>query len=827
MSLRSDSRFLLDAARRRLLRDGTPVPLGDRAFDLLLSLAAADGRAVTVEDLTDRVWPGLTVGAGNLRVQVRALRRVLGNDAVENVPGIGYRLALSLDRTGRTPLPAADDLLGRSRDMARLDELLDHSRLVSIIGPGGVGKTALALAALATRAGQDGVRVAHVELAPVRQPGLVAVATAAVLAAKLLGPDIIAAIQTALADQPTLLLLDNAEHLLDEVGDFAEGLLGACPGVRLLLTSREPLNISGELLLHLCPLDCPPDGPLSAAEIRRYPAVQLVLHRHALGGWLSLPDEDLPALARLCRQLDGLPLALVLLAAQLRDCGVEAAAQALDGRFQDLPLPDTVEYHHGSLSRMLDWSLDLLPEADRLLLGRLTVFSGLWQVQAAAQVCGGPPLDPATVPGLVAGLVARSLIAGPVQTQQSGLRMLETIRQYMTARSHTRLEQEDLQRRLVRWLTVRLREIRSTMASTGSIDPRTIPDLADIFAATDWALRGGDVTGGQILAIDALKTLCRDALYPQAARILIQARDGGGDATPRAVRAMLDLLLHGEAIPIRLPFHADRPRFTRNELDPILAVLRQTPDLPVTWQIDALTTAGWLKHYAGDFDGRHSLWMDGVAVAERSGFWHDQASIVSLLGWTSAGQGDFVQARAYFVQAQALAEQHGLRRKLLLLRYADMEFMAGELDRAIAITRDAIALDEQAVPALMQTLHANLASYLLLADRTQEAVPQALAALRLTLRHQYAYAHAWTLERGALLALRLGHRDLALSLACLGQALVPANDLSRSGPELAIHTLLAGTLGELHPAIDQPSVDAVLTRLADVYEAAMERAPSL
>lgn len=803
---------MLDTVRRRLLRHGDPVALGDRAFDLLLALAAAEGRAVAADELISRVWPGVTVSPGNLRVQVRALRRALGDAAVENVPGAGYRLALPLAAASAT-LPGPADLVGRDADLVRLRDLLTRSRLVSVVGPGGVGKTSLALSAAAAC---ESIRVAHVELAPVRQPELVRVVVAAALQVRLADPDTLGAIQAALRDQHTLLVMDNAEHLLDEVGDFADALLAACPSVRLLLTSREPLNADGELLLHLCPLECPPEEVLEPADIRSYPAVQLVLRNHERAGWPPPADAEMRALARLCRGLDGLPLAMVLLAAQLRNCAVADVARELEGRFQDLPLPDQTGYRHGSLTRMLDWSFELLSEKEQLLLQRLTVFAGIWPVEAAAEVCGLPPLEPVAVPGLVANLVARSLIAGPIQTQQQGLRMLETIRQFVAAKAPNMLEQENLRPRLARWLDGELDRLgrRRCREMVGPGPSRTY--LPDVRASIDWAYTAGDVLLGQRLTIGFTYYWHTSGLDMEAAQRLTQAWEMSDGTTPPAVKGLLGIFLHGEKLSVRLPFHGDRPRYAREELEPALAALR-AEGAPVWWLVEGLLSAGWLLIYIGDRPGGLALWQEGVALTQRHELPSPHMQFLALIAGSLADAGDLAGARGHFEAALDLAVRWKLRRGLTMLRLADAEFVSGQIARAIAVGRDAIGLDEPMQPILRQTLNANLASYLLLAGRTEEAVAQAEAALRITLRHNFSQVYAWTLERGALIAARLGHRDLAVRLAALGDALAQADHRVRRGPEQAIHAQLKEMLEEAADPEGLLPVEQALAMLAELY----------
>lgn len=813
----------LDLLYRRLLRDGVPVPLGDRAFDLLAMLAEAAGEAVSAESLMARVWPGITVSPGNLRVQVRALRRALGDEAVENVPGLGYRLRLPLTGQGAGMTgPAADTLLGREGELERLHMMLSRSRLVTIVGPGGVGKTSLALAGTARIQAMRGV---HVELAPVTQGDLLPVVTAASMALRLVGTDVKGSVLKALAERPTLLLLDNAEHLLDEVACFAEELLGQCPDLHILLTSREPLGLTGEQLLHLCPLDCPPEGEEGADAIRTYPAVRLVLREHARAGWPAPADDQMPALARLCRHLDGLPLALLLLAAWMRDCPVIEVERVLSGRFQDLPLPAEAGSRHGNLHHMLRWSVEALGPEERLLLGRLAVFAGTWPVEAAVAVCGGAPLDPASVPGLVASLVARSLVAGPIQTRATGLRLLETIRHHIVARDSGLVDREGLRLRLCHWLSGHLRHQMHIRGQNGFHAPGMLADIADIRAMMNWGLAGGDVLAGQTLAVDSYRHWNQAGPFAEIADFLMRAWNLCGPQTPPVIRAVLGLLLHGEGLSVRLPLHADRPRYAREELEDAVAAMRD-PDVPPVWAIDGLMSAGFIRRYMEDQRGCLALWEEAVAIADRHEVPSDMVRHRALLGWLRAELGEMEQAREEFARSLRAAQRFGVPRNLTLMRLADAEFNDGQVDRAIEVTREALSSGESMSPPLHQTLLANLASYLLIQGRLMEAVSQALPALNIMIKYDYNHAQPWALERGALIALNLGRAELALSLAGLAGRLLEVGKIRRAAAEREVHARLSVGLAGVNAPEQVLAVADALHILRGFYEDVLKGEPT-
>lgn len=812
--------ILIDAPRRLLLRNGAALPLGGRAFDLLLVLIEAKGQPVVAETLIKRVWPGVTVSTGNLRVQVRALRRVLGDDAVATEPGTGYRLTLPLwnHTQTETSIVAPTHLLGRLEEQERIASLLAENRLVTIVGPGGVGKTSLALdIARLYRAGAH----AHIELAPIRHAGLVPLVAAAALALRVVQADVMTAIRESIGDRPTLLVLDNAEHLLDEVAEFAEALLGHLPEVRLLVTSREPLNLSGERIFHLCPLACSPERETDPQVIASYPAVALVLHCLVQAGGLTPSDVGRVVIAHLCRQLDGLPLALILLAAQIRDHGISAVAGRLDGRFQDLSLPAEAVSRHSTLTRMLDWSAEQLPPEEKLLLRRLTVFTGVWPVEAAQHVCGGTPLDSMTVPGLLAGLASRSLLSGPAQSGKAGLHMLATIRHY-AERLVLPHPPEDLRPRLAQWIYGVLLDYREQLLRLPRDKVNRDIDPADIREVLEWSLGGADLALGQEIAALAITRFVAGGLYAEAARYLTRAWELCTADTPLALRALLCIFIHGEAQPLRLPTYADRARFTRDDLDAYVDLVTGSP-LPVPLILDALFSASWLKKYAGDDGGRVAILARAMEICRGQDVPIFEIRCLSLIGCGYADLDQPEAARDAFRRAVALSEGVGESTAIVKLRWAEAEFCADKTDDAIQLVREALAAHQASTMVagnyaiLQQVLLANLSSYFLSVGRLQEALRPALAALQVMIDSKQTQVLGWTLERGALLALRLGEVTFAQQLAGAAEQVITRDNSRRTGPEKAVHTLL---LAELPAAETEPallSAEEALPQLLDLY----------
>src|SRR5215472_6857907 len=330
----------IDLARRELRSAGVPVPLGGRAFEIVSVLVQADGELVSKNDLMDRVWPGAIVEENALQVHIAAIRKALGADRgmLKTQFGRGYRLLGSwkvvqdapkppAPAPAATPVPqasttttnmpaAADSLIGRGGAVQYLRDLLGAYRVVTLTGPGGIGKTVLALE-VARNLNFSGDSLL-VELASLHDPQLVASAVAAVLGLKLEGEETSPeSVTRAVGVRKLLLVLDNCEHVIDAAAKLAETIVSRCPGTTVLATSREVLRIDGEYVYRVPPLDVPPDDVIEPADDAAHTAVQLFMARaRALGADLTSDKDNLAAITAICRRLDGIPLAIELAAAR-------------------------------------------------------------------------------------------------------------------------------------------------------------------------------------------------------------------------------------------------------------------------------------------------------------------------------------------------------------------------------------------------------------------------------------------------------------------------------------------------------------------------------
>jgi predicted ATPase/DNA-binding winged helix-turn-helix (wHTH) protein len=437
-------RFMLQPGRQLLQRDGAPVPLGSRAFALLLELARRAGQPVSKQELLDAVWPGVVVAEVALRVHLTAVRKALG-DADDGAPfiislaGRGYQFvqpvvveepATPIADLGQYVLPPEHKaIVGRRAAVERLAAAMAERRLQTLVGPGGIGKTTTALAIARERPVHLLDGACFVDLARLQRDGSVDAALATALGVAALSDDPIPEILATLGRRRLLIVLDNCEHVIDAAAVAAERLLDGAPDIRILATSREPLRINGEWVHRLDPLTTPPaDAAMSPAALREHSAVELFILRAASQCDVEIDDEELPLVADICRRLDGLPLAIELAAARVDAFGVRGLAERLDqrlailteGRRTALPRQQT-------LRAALDWSYELLAGDERETLAALSVFVGSFTLDGAQQVVGS---ERSQMVSRLSGLVTRSLLSTDVSGPVVRYRLLQVTREY-------------------------------------------------------------------------------------------------------------------------------------------------------------------------------------------------------------------------------------------------------------------------------------------------------------------------------------------------------------------------------------------------------------
>jgi predicted ATPase/DNA-binding winged helix-turn-helix (wHTH) protein len=438
--------FELSIGERVLRRDGRVLPLGDRALDILTYLADRPGEVIAKQELIDHVWSDVIVEEGSLRVHVAAIRKALsdgqfGNRYIANIKGRGYSfvgtvvpLAGVAERNAKfSPqggLPVRPIMMiGRETAISAVSDKLRNERFVTLLGPGGIGKTTIALAVGRAAAEEFGGKVHLVDLESLTDPRHVAGAVATSLGFALKSNDPGLELVDLVRSQKLLLIFDSCEHVIETVALLAELLYQETEQVYLLTTSRELLKVGGEHCWRVLPLDFPPDGSEQTANaVLRYPAAQLLARRVAArAGSFVLTDEDAPFVAEMCRKLDGIPLAIELAAGQVAALGLKNTL----ARLELLKLAHrSAVARHQTLKATLDWSYNLLSDGERIVLRRIAPFVGHFTLEGARYVAGELGIGTGEIFDAIAGLVEKSLIATRIDETQAQYRLLDTTRAY-------------------------------------------------------------------------------------------------------------------------------------------------------------------------------------------------------------------------------------------------------------------------------------------------------------------------------------------------------------------------------------------------------------
>jgi predicted ATPase/DNA-binding winged helix-turn-helix (wHTH) protein len=621
--------FHLFSAERRLEKDGVQLEIGSRSLDILIVLVERAGENVSNRDLIARVWRDVVVEDSSLRVNIAGLRRVLGDGAryVANIPGQGYCFVAPVSRTRRSALPGGGEkhaggtayplpnrlqrMVGRDEQVLALTAQVMAHRFVSIVGPGGMGKTTTAIAvAHALLPNFDGA-VCFFDLGVLASSSLLASTMAATLGLMMTSSDPMLGLTTWLQDKEILLVLDNCEHLIETVATLAERLFHTAPRVFILATSREPLRAEGEHAHRLLPLESPPStATLSAEQAMAFPAVQLFVDRAAVNGnYFELNDADAPVIAEICRKLDGIALAIELGAGRVAAFGVRGTADLLDNRFRlswygrRTALP-----RHQTLSAMLDWSYNLLPEFERIVLRRLSTFVGHFSLEAARQIAIDADTDGMQVVDAIDSLVAKSLASAETGHPTLRYRLLDSARVYAAEKLRASGEADSVARRHVEYLIAYSESRQADSSAFPMLDASSsrIDSLGNLRACLDWSFSpsGNDATGIRLCAAVA-PLLLELSLLEECRRwsekaIAMLGADSAGSRQEMALQ---------EALAISSMFAIGNSNAVLSAIERGLELARRLGNL--TYELRLLAGLNIFRTRIGDFSG-------ALATAERS-----------------------------------------------------------------------------------------------------------------------------------------------------------------------------------------------------------------
>jgi predicted ATPase len=668
------------------------------------------------------VWPSTVVVEANLTVHVAALRRALGDGHagsryILNIPGRGYRfvapvtLAEEIESPLRPPavtgrqhnLPAQlTRLIGRDAVVNSLVQHLSAQRLLTIVGPGGIGKTAVALA-IAERlleTFEDGVWV--IDLAPTSDPRLVPTALASALRLEIRSETPVPGLVTALQEKRMLLVLDNCEHVIDAAAMLATAILRGARDIHILVTSREPLRIEGERIYRLSGLASPTaSGLLTAAEVLSFPAARLFVERAAAAtNDFELGDADAPSVGEICRNLDGIPLAIEFAAARVDTFGVQGVAARLDDRLRLLSGGHrTALPRHRTISTALDWSYQLLDEEERTVLRRLAIFAGGFTLDSASAIAAFEDRHAPDVADRVASLVTKSLVAADFRQGEVRFRLLETTRAYALAKLKESSDLDTLARRHAAYYR-ELVETASSRLGEGDLAAALAVEIDNIRAALTWALASTrDVSIGVALAAATAPIWLEMSLLTECHGWMAKALDLL-DASERGTRR--EMVLQTE-LGLSL-------MYTQGMTGRTLAALTRASELAEDfqdpdYQLRALAALTMFRTRLEDHRGGLALARRSATVAENITDPVARSTVACILGAALLGLADYRGTLAYVGQALEL-DTPAVRRGQTLRTGRDHMTQArcvmtqalwhlGLLDQSAKVTRDVLA-DAQA-----------------------------------------------------------------------------------------------------------------------------------
>jgi predicted ATPase/DNA-binding winged helix-turn-helix (wHTH) protein len=711
--------FSLFAAERLLKKAEKRILLGARALDILIVLAERAGEVVTHKELISCVWPDVSVEEANLRVHIAALRKALGDGQegaryISNISGRGYCLVVPVTRSSaKQPVPVSGitttvhlqklppqpaRMVGRNETVRALAQQLQVWRFVSIIGPGGVGKTTVAISIAHALTDEFHGSVFFVDLAALTDPQLVPTAVASALGFTVQTSDPLAGLLAFIGDNKILLVLDNCEHVIGVAAALAERVVSEAPRAHVLATSREALRVEGEQVHLLDSLDYPPeDVVLTSAKALQYPATQLFMERAVASGYIGvLRDVDAPIVARICRRLDGIALAIVLAASRVGTFGIQGTAELLDNRFSVLwNARRTALPRHETLNAMLDWSYSLLSEHEKLVLCRLSVFVGDFTLQAALSVGPDREIDDDDVIEAVAGLVEKSLISATFINESIYYRLFETTRVYGATKLAARGEAGRLACRHALFYSEFLKHDEIVQSGFDEHDlSGYAPHIGNVRSALRWALFDqGSVAVGVELAAWAAPLFIGLSLLEECRGWCEQALAALDDASHGTKQEMV----LQEALALST-------MFTRGHADQVRAAIERGLALAEALQ----DPARQLRLLAGLnlFFVRLGDIRSALAVAEQSGLVaqaaKDRAGIVWAECWVGNAQhflGDQAAAQLHCERSMALAVELGTfktnffgfdQRSRMLINLGRALWLRGFADQALRITEQAV-----------------------------------------------------------------------------------------------------------------------------------------
>jgi predicted ATPase/DNA-binding winged helix-turn-helix (wHTH) protein len=691
--------FELSIGERVLRRDGQVLPLGGRALDILIYLADRPGEVIAKQELIDHVWSDVTVEEGSLRVHIAAIRKTLadgqfGNRYIANVKARGYSFVDTVvplagstesrnDRSrqqGRLPA-RSPMMIDRESVISEVEDKLRGGRFVTLFGPGGIGKTTIAIAVGHAAAEEFGGEVYFVELEGLTDPHHVAGAVATSLGLALKSKDPGSELIDLVRSRKLLIILDSCEHVIEAVASLAEQLYRQTEEIHVLTTSRELLKVEGEHCYRVPPLDCPPEGSETANAVLRYPAAQLFVQRVAArAGNFALTDEEAPFVAEICRKLDGLPLAIELAAGQVAAFGIKNTVARLVSRPELLNLSHrTAVPRHRTLKATLDWSYDLLSDGERIVLRRIAPFVGHFTLEGARSLAGELGAGTGEIFDAIAGLVEKSLITTRIDETQAQYRLLDTTRAYALEKLEEHDEVDVVFRRHAEYVAGYLESQREALLPLPQAERVAVHSrqVSDVRAALEWSFGPrGDAEIATRLAVPATQLLLELSLLTECQLWSERAIALLGSQHPDSRREMEICA----TLPFALMYTEGNNRRVRAAFSRALGAAVRQQDLD--YELRLLSGLFRYSYWINDINHAVDLAARSKNVALKTQDPGDLALAESMLGAASHLTGNHPVAQKHFESSLGYART-GLRFRAGLHLFNYVSFSLGGMARSL------------------------------------------------------------------------------------------------------------------------------------------------
>jgi len=858
--------FVFDSDTRELLCGGNRVTLSPKAFQLLEVLIEGRPRALSKSVLLNRLWENTFVVEANLSNLVGEIRQALGEDSrtpqfVRTVHRFGYAfqcverapehpfhpddelgshlggsaaipLPLGHDRSSRNNLPQQlTRFIGRQREIATVRSLASQTRLTTLCGAGGIGKTRLALEVAHDSLDEYADGVWLVEFASISDPQLIPQTVASALNLREeRGRSITDAVASYLKSRNLLLVLDNCEHVIGAIAQLADILLRNCPNLRILATSRESLAIAGETLFRVPPLSLPDTATEpEAASLGKHEAVELFVERvRAVKATFVLNESNAALVAKVCIHLEGIPLAIELAASRLKVLSVEQIAGLLGERLKLLRGGSRTSLpRHQTLLAAIDWSYNLLSETEKTLFRRLAVFSGGWTLEAAEHVCLGEPVDKDNLLELLSGLIDKSLVLLDERDGQQRHRFMMTLLEYAQEQLAQTEEAAAIYRAHAGFFNalVLQGESRSMSAGENTWLDRIKIEYDNIRSALSWISKDEPEAGIRLAA--ALWRFWYLNGYLQEGRRwleeLLTRQPASTDDVIRAKainRLAVTAVLQGDGAT------------AQTLATQALSVARESGG-----DGEAATALNTMAIIAGEqcnFSAARALLEESLGIRRESGDRALTANTLNNLGILSFRQGEFDAARRFYEESLAhfleVGDRHGMA--MTLLNQGELASRTGDRSSAQLKIQEALTLakelkDRSLIPVAMNSLGKMLlsegndpAAYQLIKETLEvfrelgdkHRIATTLVSLGTLAEHRACDRDAQSLyEESVALCRELADPlELATSLTCLGRL------AARQGDHAAARTHYQEALAITQQVGSKPGVARSLSGLADL-----------